>query len=117
MRKTKKKLKNSNYSVINELKEKKLIDDRFLLRVSNLTLEEIIAVKLESFSEKMNGKLYGIQIARAVRDIVKESLTKYALSVTSSKTSAALFLGISQSSFSELIRTIKNREKETNLEE
>lgn len=117
MRKTKEKLKNSNYSVINELKEKKLIDDRFLLRISNLTLEEIIAVKLESFSEKMNGKLYGIQIARAVRDIVKESLTKYALSVTNNKTGAALFLGITPSALSELIRTIKNREEETEIEE
>jgi hypothetical protein len=58
LRKTKSKIKESKYSIIKKLKEENLIDDRFLVRISNLPLEDIIAIKLESLSHKINGKMF-----------------------------------------------------------
>jgi len=94
MRKTKSKVKVSEYSIIKNLKEENLIDDRFLVRVSNLPLEDIIAIKLESLSHKINGKMYGLSLARSIKKITQEALIKYARSVCTSQQETALFLGI-----------------------
>lgn len=94
MRKTKSKIKKSKYSIIKNLKEENLIDDRFLVRISNLPLEDIIAIKLESLSHKINGKMYGLSLARSIKKITQEALIKYARSVCSSNQEAAMFLGI-----------------------
>jgi len=94
MRKTKSKVKKSEYSIIKDLKEENLIDDRFLVRVSNLPLEDIIAIKLESLSHKINGKMYGLSLARSIKKITQEALIKYARSVCTSQQETALFLGI-----------------------
>jgi len=94
MRKTKSKVKVSEYSIIKDLKEENLIDDRFLVRVSNLPLEDIIAIKLESLSHKINGKMYGLSLARSIKKITQEALIKYARSVCTSQQETALFLGI-----------------------
>ena len=94
MRKTKSKVKKSEYSIIKNLKEENLIDDRFLVRVSNLPLEDIIAIKLESLSHKINGKMYGLSLARSIKKITQEALIKYARSVCTSQQETALFLGI-----------------------
>ena len=94
MRKTKSKVKVSEYSIIKNLKEENLIDDRFLVRVSNLPLEDIIAIKLESLSHKINGKMYGLSLARSIKKITQEALIKYARSVFTSQQETALFLGI-----------------------
>ena len=71
-----------------------MIDDRFLVRVSNLPLEDIIAIKLESLSHKINGKMYGLSLARSIKKITQEALIKYARSVCTSQQETALFLGI-----------------------
>jgi len=94
MRKTKSKVKKSEYSIIKDLKEENLIDDRFLVRISNLPLEDIIAIKLESLSHKINGKMYGLSLARSIKKITQEALIKYARSVCTSQQETALFLGI-----------------------
>jgi hypothetical protein len=94
LRKTKSKIKKSKYSIIKQLKEENLIDDRFLVRISNLPLEDIIAIKLESLSHKINGKMYGLSLARSIKKITIEALVKYAKSVCSSQQETALFLGI-----------------------
>ena len=94
MRKTKSKVKKSEYSIIKNLKEENLIDDRFLVRVSNLPLEDLIAIKLESLSHKINGKMYGLSLARSIKKITQEALIKYARSVCTSQQETALFLGI-----------------------
>lgn len=94
MKKTKSKIKSADFSIIKELKAKNLIDDRFLVRVSNLSLEDLIACKLESLSYKVNGKMFGLSLARSIKKITQEALIKYARSVCNSKQETALFLGL-----------------------
>ncbi len=107
MRKTKSKIKESKYSIIKKLKEENLIDDRFLVRISNLPLEDIIAIKLESLSHKINGKMYGLNIARSIKKITIEALIKYAKSVCSSQQETALFLGIDTIHLNRLENSLK----------
>jgi hypothetical protein len=107
LRKTKSKIKKSKYSIIKKLKEENLIDDRFLVRISNLPLEDIIAIKLESLSHKINGKMYGLNIARSIKKITIEALIKYAKSVCSSQQETALFLGIDTIHLNRLENSLK----------
>ena len=94
MRKTKSKIKRTDFSIIKELKDKNLVDDRFLVRISNIPLEDLIACKLEVLSHKVNGKMFGLSLARSIKKITIEALVKYAKSVCSSQQETALFLGI-----------------------
>ena len=84
-----------------------MIDDRFLVRISNLPLEDIIAIKLESLSHKINGKMYGLNIARSIKKITIEALIKYAKSVCSSQQETALFLGIDTIHLNRLENSLK----------
>ena len=83
------------YSTINKLKKEKKIDEVFLSRISSLTLEELIAIKLETAARYINNKLYGFQIWRSMGSICKEAVLHFALSSTRSLTDAASLLGIS----------------------
>ena len=51
-----KRIKYRNYSIINELKKNKLIDDQFIFICDRLTLEDIIGIKIELFSRHINNK-------------------------------------------------------------
>ena len=82
------------YSTINKLKKEKKIDEVFLSRISSLTLEEIIALKLETAARYVNHKLYNFPIWRSLHNVCRESVLHFALSSTRSLTDAASFLGI-----------------------
>lgn len=94
MRKTKSKIKTTDFSITKELRAKNLIDDRFLVRISNIPLEDLIACKLETLSHKINGKMFGLSLARSIKKITQEALIKYARSVCQSNQETAMFLGI-----------------------
>ena len=77
-----KKRTNKNYSVISKLKTEKKISDSVLTDLNNLSLEEIIAVKLELTSRFLCGKLYGLPLWRVTRQTVTDALLKTALSIS-----------------------------------
>ena len=59
-----------HYSVINKLKKENKISEEFEIMLNNLTLEEIIAIKLESASKVFGGKSYGLPIWRSIGDLM-----------------------------------------------
>ena len=91
--------KNDSYSFRNKLKKEKKLNDTFEAVLNNLTLEEIIALKLELSSCYINNRLYNIPIYYNLIYIVREAVLNYALSATRTKSDAARFLGIDESSF------------------
>ena len=91
--------KSYEYSFINKLKKKKKINDEFEVMLPSLTLEEIIAVKLELSSRYINNRLYNFPIWSSLNNMIKEACLKYALSASRSYADAASFLGISLSDF------------------
>ena len=64
--------KNVNYSISRKLKKEKRISDDFEVMLNSLTLEEIIALRLENGVKCINNKLYGLPIWSAIPNIIKE---------------------------------------------
>ena len=104
---SKKNLTTKNKSVILALKAKNLIDDSLLVCINSLTLEDLIAIKLELSANHINNRPYGFDIWRKSGYIIKEALLKFALSTTNSKKDAARFLGLTYNYFKKAIRKYK----------
>ena len=104
---SKKNLTTKNKSVILALKAKNLLDDSLLVCINSLTLEDLIAIKLELSANHINNRPYGFDIWRKSGYIIKEALLKFALSTTNSKKDASSFLGLTYSDFKKAIRKYK----------
>ena len=89
------------------LKKQKKITDDFEVMLNTLTIEEIIALKLELSSKYINNKLYNISIWRSTYYICREAVLKYALSSCRTIRDAASLMGISESSFRKEIKKYK----------
>mgnify|MGYP003641894195 FL=1 len=104
-----------HYSVINKLKKENKISEEFEIMLNNLTLEEIIAIKLETASKPFGGKSYGLPIWRSMREITQHAVLKFAVSACRTNREAASFLGISAKELRDLTKkyNIKNFFEET----
>ena len=88
------------YSVINKLIRERKIDNKFVEQVSGLSLEDLIAVKLEQSNRLIAGKLYALPIFFSIPRIAKDACIKYALSCTRTFREAAAFLGVGEETVS-----------------
>ena len=104
---SKKNLTTKNKSVILALKAQNLLNDSLLVCINNLTLEDLIAIKLELSARHLNNRPYGFDIWRKSGYIIKEALLKFAISTTNSKKDAARFLGLTYSDFKKAIKKYK----------
>ena len=96
-RKQKSEGRNRYYSVISKLRKEKRSSEEFEIVLNALSLEEVIALKLElSAKSAFKGKLYGIPLWSSMVNIVHDALLKYALSATKTKKETARFLGINE---------------------
>lgn len=99
-----------NYSVINKnLKEEK-ITEKFLVTLNSLSLEEVIALKLEISAKSSGGDVFGIPIWNSLRDICRDASLKFAISSARTKAEAATFLGISISTLKDYMKKYEIKE-------
>ena len=97
--------RNKYYSISNKLKKDGKSSEEFEIIFNNLSLEEVIGLKLELASKSaFKGKLYGLPLWYSVPSIVKDAILKYAMSATRSKREAARFLGLNELVLKNLIR-------------
>ena len=99
--------KYSKYSIINKLKSEKKITDIVLNNINNISLEDLIAIKLELSTRYLYGKFYGIPIWRPTRHAVTDAILKTALSIARTKKEAARFLGVDYMEFNRYIKKYK----------
>ena len=100
--------RNRYYSLSNKLRKEGKSSEEFEILFNNLSLEEVIGLKLELASKfGLRGKMYGLPIWYSLRTIVKDAVLKYAVSATRSKREAARFLGLHEQSFNILLRKHK----------
>ena len=99
------KQKITNKSLINKLKNDGSLNDSILTGIGNLSIEDLIAVKLELSANHINNRLYGFDIWHQTGNITKEAVLKFALSTTKSKKDAARFLGLTYGEFKRVITT------------
>jgi hypothetical protein len=83
-----------NYSIVNKLEAEGKLDPRSQIVLNSLTLEELIAVKLELAAKSAGGKIYGMPIWFSILDIVRDACLKFSLSATRTNMEAARFLGL-----------------------
>jgi len=75
--------------------------------LASLSLEDVIALKLELATKAANGYVYGIPIWHTIPTVIKDALLKFALSATRSRKEAARFLGLDIISFNNLVNKYK----------
>jgi len=93
------KVEKINISLSKKLREQNKSNDLFEVMISNLTLEEIIALKLEMTYKNLDSPMYGFKLFRVLNYLVQDALFKFALSITPSKTKARMFLGLDKKDF------------------
>lgn len=99
--------KNRYYSVSKKLKKEKKINEEFETILSSLTLEEIIALRLELSTRLTAHRLYGLPIWYNITDIVRNAVLLFAYSATRTKREAATFIGVDYANFKKYIRDYK----------
>tara|TARA_R110000824_G_scaffold36415_4_gene113306 strand:- start:73 stop:414 length:342 start_codon:yes stop_codon:yes gene_type:complete len=98
-----KNLTTTNKSIILKL----CLQDDLLVNINKLSLEDLIAVKLELSAKNINNRLYGFDLWKQSTNIMKEALLKFAVSTTNSKKDAARFLGLTYLEFKRVMTTYK----------
>lgn len=88
--------KTKYFSLANKLRKEKKIDREFESQISNLTLEELIGLKLELSTKVVDNRLYNLPIWYSLVNIVQEAVLSYAFSATRSKREAMRFLGLNE---------------------
>jgi len=105
-----------NYSIRKKLFKEKRINSNFESILNSLTLEEIIALKLELAASYVNHKLYGFPIFKALKYIVRESCLMFALSATRTPKDAATMLGITERQLREETQKFDIKPEDCNYE-
>ncbi len=86
--------KYSTYSISKALKFAGKTSEEFEVMLANLSLEEIIALKLEISAKMINNKLYGFELWKVIPRIAKDAVLKFAVSAASTQMDACRILGI-----------------------
>lgn len=93
---------------ISELKKDGRINEEFLNIVSDLTLEELISVKLEITAKMLNGKLYNFPLWYNLPYIVRESLLNFVDRNCKTKIDMSNTLGIPYEQFIQIYKKYIN---------
>jgi len=107
--------KNKNFSFIYVMKRERRINENFLNTLSSLSLEEVIALKLEMSINLISNKLYNFPLWSSMPNITRDALLRYAMSACQSKRDMARFLGIPINKFNDILKKY-NTEKLFNNE-
>ena len=97
--------KYKQYSISNELRKQNKSSDEFEFMLANLTLEEIVALKLEISTRPVNNRLYNIPLWKNLQNIVREAVFRFAVSASRTNKEAMAFLGLEEIKFYELRKT------------
>tara|TARA_B100000287_G_scaffold320155_1_gene304020 strand:- start:181 stop:525 length:345 start_codon:yes stop_codon:yes gene_type:complete len=93
-----------NYSFISIMKQEKKINEEFLSVLSSLSMEEIIALKLETAIRLTKHKFYNFPVWKAIPSICRDAVLRYTLSACQSKRDGARMLGIDVREFDKLLK-------------
>jgi len=96
--------RNKNYSISKKLRKDGKTSIEFEVMLNNLSLEEVVALKLELATKPIGSKLYGFKIWNSLSDIIRDATLKYALSATKTKAESMRFLGLSLSSYKKFLK-------------
>lgn len=82
------------HSFVEHLRKEGKLNETAETAINNLSLEDLIAVKLELSTKTLRSPLYQLPIWNNLEIIVREALIKFAVAVTKTPSEAAASLGI-----------------------
>ena len=94
--------RNTYYSLSNKLRQEKKTNNEFEVMLGNLTLEEVIGLKLELSGKPVNNRFYGFPLWNNLTNIVRDAIFKYTYSATRTQVEAMRFLGLRPDKFQKL---------------
>jgi len=92
------------FSLAKKLRKEGRINEQFEILLADLSLEEIIGLKLEISGRTLNSPLFGIPIWSQLPEIVADAVLKYSIGVTQTTSECARFLGMSQTNLYQLVK-------------
>jgi hypothetical protein len=93
-----------HYSLSKKLRKDGKTSDQFEIMLNSLTIEELIALKLELAIKAAGTPLFCIPIYRSLKHVARSALLMYAASATRSDREAAALLGIDVLEYSTYIK-------------
>ena len=93
-----------SYSLISKLRKEDRSDPDFEIKISKLTIEELISLKLELIYKSIGDKTYGLHLWKNIDHLIRESVIKFTLSYCGSFNSARRYLGLDISTWSKLLK-------------
>ena len=96
--------KNKYYSLAKKLRREERSSDEFEIMLNQLTLEEVIGLKLELATKTVNGKLFGMPIWYSLHSIVQDAVLKYTFSASRTNGEAMRFLGLKKAEMKKLLK-------------
>ena len=103
-KKRKRQGKNKYYSLAKKLRHEERSNDEFEIMLSQLTLEEVIGLKLELASKTLDGKLFGLPVWSSLHTIVQDAVLKYTFSASRTQGEAMRFLGLKKVEMRKLLK-------------
>ena len=86
------------------MKKDRRINENFLNILSSLSLEEVIALKLELSIKNINNKMYNFPLWSSMPNVTRDALLRYAMAACQSKRDMARFLGIPINKFGDILK-------------
>ncbi len=96
--------RNRYFSVSRQLRKEGKSSEEFEAMLSVLTLEDIIALRLELAARMTRGKIHGILLWKSLPDLIKDAAIKAAMGVTKTRRDATRVLGISERNFKRAVK-------------
>ena len=101
----------THFSLVSKLKSDGKTNDEFEIMLNNLSLEELIGLKLELSSKFLaHGKMFGFPLWNVFPKIVMDALLKFTYNIAPSRFEAARFLGLSERFYFKLLDEFKIKE-------
>jgi len=95
---------NRDYSIIRKLRNENKSNEQFEVMVGALSLEELIALKLDLAAKSIGGKMYGFPLWYSIPEMSRAAVLKYVLSASRTTMEAARFLGVNKEYFYRLLK-------------
>ena len=96
--------RNRYFSVSRKLRKEGKSSEEFEAMLSTLTMEDIIALRLELAARLTRGKIHGIFLWKSLPDIIKDAAIKASLGITKTRKDAVRILGISERNFKKAVK-------------
>jgi hypothetical protein len=97
----------SKMSLAESMLKDERIDMHFLDVISTVTMEDLIALKMESSCSNMDNRIYGFPLTSAIYYISLDACAKFAISVSNTARNASAIMGLPLNQWVKLTNLMK----------